>query len=131
MDIVVRKVFMHGKSLTFTLPKVWEIPEILNVYSNGIYFVYSQLSTLEGMLKARKIGQVRRRTARSRKYTYYLLTIPRRLAYELKIRPGATLIILRVQDFDAPTFIGVVREKPVIQFIKSLVTGELELIGSR
>jgi len=80
VDMVVRKVFVHGKSYTITLPKEWEVPEILNVYSNNIYFIYSPAKGLESVFKAQLTDQVKRRVGRTSRgaYIYYLLTIPRK-----------------------------------------------------
>lgn len=124
MDVVVRKVFKHGKSLTFTLPRKWIVPEVLHVYSNGIYFVYSPIAGLETSYNVKRLGSVKRRIARvgaSYRYFYYLLTLPKRLVEELGIKPGDYIIIVRRFDFGEPTYIGMTEEKPLIQLIDTLL----------
>jgi len=127
-NMVIRKVFIHGKSHTITLPREWEVPEVLNVYANSTYFIYSPAKGLESVFKAELVTNVRRRTARTGgdKYIYYLLTIPRSIVLKLGIKPGSQLFILRTSVFNIPTFICVTRWDIYERMTLKLVRGDLD-----
>lgn len=87
MDVIVRRVFKHGKSYSITIPRKWDIPEVLNVYSNSNYIIYSPLKGLEEVFSAELVAQVKKRVAVSkRKYIYYLPTIPTEVVERVGLR---------------------------------------------
>jgi len=125
MDIVVRKVYKHGKSYTITLPKEWEVPEVLNVYANDIYFIYSPAKGLESVLKAELITHVKRRVATTgrKRYVYYLLTIPRKVVYRVGLKLGSQVFVLRTTLFGLPAFICVTDENVYKEATMRIVKG--------
>ena len=125
MDVIIRRVFKHGKSYTFTIPWKWEAPEVFNVYSNSIYFVYSPLKGLETTLKATYVKQVKKRVAVSRRYRYYLLTIPIEVAERVGIEAGSELLVFRALILDHPAIICVTRDDIYKRATLNLVKGEI------
>jgi len=128
LRVTVRKVFKQGNSYTVTLPAEWEVPEILNVYTNDIYFIYTPAKGLKSIFKAELVAQVKRRVALTGKhYTYYLLTIPKNVVLKLRVRPGLRLFILKTTIFDLPAFICVTKEdvyeKATLEIVKGGVGG--------
>lgn len=125
MGVTIRKVFKQGNSYTVTLPAEWEVPEILNVYTNNIYFIYTPVKGLKSVFKAELVAQVKRRVAvTSRGYTYYLLTIPKNVVHRLRIKPGLQLFILKTTVFDLPAFICVTREDVYEKVTLDIVTSQ-------
>jgi len=129
MDIIIRRVFKHGKSYTITLPKEWEVPEVLNVYTNDIYFIYSQAKGLESMFNVELVTHVRRRTAVTgmKKYVYYLLTIPRKVVYRVGLKLGSQVFVLRTMMSSFPVFICVAKEDIYKRFTMNIVSRNTDL----
>jgi len=129
MDIIIRRVFKHGKSYTITLPKEWDVPEVLNVYTNDIYFIYSSAKGLESVFRAELVAHVRRRIARTgvKKYVYYLLTIPRKVVYRVGLKLGSQIFVLRTTVSDLPAFICVAKEDVYRKFTMNIVSRNTDL----
>lgn len=129
MALLVRKVYRHGKSLTFSLPGSWDVPDILHVYTNGIYIVYTPIRGLETYYKARYVRKLRRRVAvyrdiLGRKRKYYLVTIPKTVAEGMGIRPGEIVFIVATMEYGVRTFIVFTDAVSVESYMKKLVLAE-------
>lgn len=125
MDVIVRRVFKHGKSYSITIPRKWDIPDVLNVYSNGDYIVYSPIKGLEGIFNVRFVTQVKKRAGISkRKYRYYLLTIPVEVVERTKLPLGAEVLVLKTTVLNDIVLVCITKEDLYKHAILSLVKGE-------
>lgn len=124
MDVIVRKVFRHGKSLAITLPRRWSVPEILNVYLDKSYIVYSPLAGLDSMYGLFKVDTVKRRivrTGRDGKYTYYVVTIPKSVTTRLGITQGTIITVIRRIHSGEPLYIGLVGEEKLVKALSDYI----------
>lgn len=120
----MRKVFRQGRSLAITLPRRWNVPEILNVYLDKSYIVYSPLAGLESTYGLSRVDVVKRRvvrTGRDGKYMYYVITIPKSIALRLGITQGTVITVVKRIHYGEPVYIGLVGEDKLIKAISGYI----------
>jgi len=110
MPVTIRRVYRRGNSLTFTLPGKWAVPEVLYVYVNENYLVYSQVRGLENEFRVKYVGKIKRRSVRYWSKggvyrEYYLITIPRGVCHMLGMREGMEVLVIEITEYEAKTYL--------------------------
>lgn len=123
-NMLVRKTYLHGRSMTFSLPGSWQVPKYLHVYTNSVYFVYSDLLGLEKEFNATLVTRVRRRDVVARGHRYYLLTVPKQIALKMGIERGSPLVVADISPDDESykAFAVIPNLRVIISYIRNLIT---------
>lgn len=122
--VLVRKVYVRGKSLTFTIPEWLYVPELMYVYADRLYLIYSPVKGLEADFDVRVLGEVRRGTL---KYVtksgavkkLYVLTIPSRAGILVKER--SSVIVTDAEIYQTRSYIVFTNMKAIEEFVRSSV----------
>lgn len=96
--MLVRRVTKVGNSIAFTLPRHLEVPSTLYVYVGSFYVLYTPVGGIDAEMGARPAGLVRPTKKRYRTRSggegyVYVVTLPRGVARELKVRPGDEVLV--------------------------------------
>lgn len=125
MTIFVRKVCRVGNSLMFSLPSYVPTPEVMYVYTNNIYMLYTTLANLDEEYTLELAGtsrSMKKRYRSKRGYRYLnLISIPKDVSTKLRISPRMRIVVLYLQLYGEPAFLAVSNVEVIEEMMLKLI----------